>query len=1284
MRKACIGVLACAALLLATLPAPAQVRITGAVSGTVTDISEAVVPGATVVLKDEGTGITKETITNDSGFFSFPDLNHGTYQISVTLTGFQKSIVTKVVVESGRTTDVRVRMSVGGLEEVVTVEGASPVLETTSNLISGTINRKSLEEMPIAGRNVFGLAVLVPGAAAPTGGSPHFNGMPGGTINPTIDGINNSSNGWKSGGTSFFGTVPARLGAIEEVTVETSGQGAEGGAMGGVNLKFVTRRGTNQYRGSTFWQHRNEGFNANSFFNNARDIEKNRLRRHDFGGNFGGPMLPGTRLGDKLFIFINYEQEYIPQTATRDRDVLKPETEAGFFTYRTAAGEIRSANVLDIARSAGFPSTIDPTIARMLAGHREARQFATVSSTNSLLTEEIAWREPQRNDQYYPTARLDYQITPTLSWMGSWNLYRQDTSGRRSFPLPGLPPQLDTQIRSWWITSTGVNWAINQNLHNEFRYGIQHSGDVIPFREAKYYEQLNGVLNGKPVRFPNSNQGFPLGLQPLANDAAPITGRHYITTITDTFTMVRGNHTYKFGGAFRLSDWRDTSFDAPGSNGFLGLPQYALGMPTGDPAQGIFSAASMPGIPNSDLANVRALYALLTGRVSAVTTGRILDPATLQYSDQVYRENWTASKMGGVHAQDSWRLNPNFTLNYGVRWEITGAPYSKLANANFPDVPNLFGPSTALFKPGTLDGIQNPTITRGKYAAKIDYNNVAPNVGFAWTPMLGDGLLARFLGKGQDSVVRGGYSLTYYDEGTNMFAFNAGSNPGLGQSLRLQPGIGFQPGQLTLQTPLPPFVAFPEVYKETFPQSDFTFSNSFRTMKRDLDTPYVHSWNIGVQRQIMKGTVVEARYVGTRGEHIWRTFNINEVNVFENGFLDDFKRAQNNLAINLAQPTPVSSFQNRGLPGQVPLPIFETAFGARGSQPALPSGSGFTNGTFVTNLQQGVIGTLAQSLAGNANYVCRLYGNAFAPCVRLGYNAPGPYPINMFYANPFAGSQGAWLVDDDSITRYHAMQLQIRRRYSQGLQMTVNYTLGKATGDIWGEDSIQAINYRTLRDRSLDHTTAHYDIRHVFQTFGTYDLPVGKDRRFSIDNRVLDAVVGGWTIGGTLTAQSGTPFRLSSGRNTFNQYDSGVILVNGTTVEDLREAIRISPTASGPNRYWIDPKYIGPDGRANPQFIQVPTEPGVLGDMVILRGKNTWVLHGSLNKDFDLPGRASMRLHLTMTNILNHPIWTAMNWNAGSNTNANINSTTFGQINGPYTGNDHGARQAYFRVEVRY
>src|SRR5262245_54379273 len=332
--------------------ASAQVRITGAITGLVTDPSGALVPGATVQLTDEATGIRKEAVSNESGVFQFPDLNSGRYTVVVTLQGFQTARFEKVVVEASRTTDLRVTLAVGSMGETVTVSGATPLLETTQNTVSNTIDRSQLTALPISGdgRDAFALARLVPGAVAPAGtGSTHYNGMPGGTINPTIDGVNNSSNGFKSGGTSFFGTVPARLGAIEEVTVESAGLGGDAGVEGGVNLKFVTRRGTNKYHGSAFDQARNDRFNANTFQKNARGISKPKTRVHDFGFNFGGPMLPVNGWRDKLFLFVNYEEQWLPQTQTRTQTVLTEEARQGIFRYQTSTGEQRTANLYSIA-----------------------------------------------------------------------------------------------------------------------------------------------------------------------------------------------------------------------------------------------------------------------------------------------------------------------------------------------------------------------------------------------------------------------------------------------------------------------------------------------------------------------------------------------------------------------------------------------------------------------------------------------------------------------------------------------------------------------------------------------------------------------------------------------------------------------------------------------------------------------------------------------------------------------------------------------------------------------
>lgn len=1281
--------LICAMLLLGALPVGAQVRITGGISGTVTDSQDAVIPGATVQLKDEGTGITRDTVTNDSGFFQFPDLNHGIYSITVSLQGFQKAVYNRVVVESGRNTDLRVKLTPGGLEETVTVEAATtPVLETSSNLIANTLNRKEITELPLTSRDTFQLARLVPGAVAPQGtGSTHYNGMPGGVINPTIDGINNSSNGFKSGGTSFFGTVNARLGAVEQITVESGGVAGDSAVTGGVNLKFVTRRGSSQYRGSGFWQHRNENLNANTYANNRSQLEKAEFRRHDYGGNFGGPLIPTAGLREKLFLFVNYEHEYIPQTQLRSNTVLTDEASQGIFRYTTATGESRTVNVLQMAAASGFPSSVDPIIANILTQQRDARAFGDLIETAATnpRTRLLQWEQPQKEIRFYPTARLDYQITPNLSWMGSWNYRGADAQGRPNWPIPGYPHQLDTFHAAWWITSTGLNWTINNNTHNEVRFGVQHSGDTIPGRERRFYEELNGTVNGLPARFT-----FPLGLSPMSADNSPITGRHYITTIYDTLTLNRGNHTWKFGGNYRDTQWRDTSFDGPGTAGFLLLPRYSLGLSATDPAANLFSTTTIPGLSSNDVGAAQSLYGFLTGRVSQIATGRVVDAATLQYSDSelTYRENWTSAWFAGLFVQDQWRVNPDFTLNYGLRWEMNQAPYSHLGQHVFPDVANLFGPSTRLFAPGELNGVANPIMRAGnKYAAKADYVNPGPHAGFSWMPKFQNSLLGKIFGTGEDTVIRGGYDVTYYDEGTLMFSATAGNNPGQSQQLLARPGIEYAAGSVTLQSPLPTFAQLPGEFKREWPMADFTFGNTnIGTMYEDLKMPWVQAWNISVQRQIMPNTVVELRYTGNKGHNVWHTYPINEVNIFENGFLDEFRRAQSNLAINVANGR--TGFANNGLPGQVPLPIFDAAFGARGAQPALGAGQAYTSTGFITNLQNGEAGRMAQSMATNPIYLCRMVGNNLTPCGTLNYTAAGSYPINFFTANPYAVAGGgqSLLVDDDATSRYHAMQLQLRRRYAGGVTMNVNYTLGKNYSDIWADNANQQHNYRTLRDKSLDDSPAPHDVRHVVQAYGTYDLPFGRDRRYKLGNNAfLDALAGGWTLGGLLQAQSGSPFRLVSGRQTFNQFDSGVILANGHTIEEIQDMIKINPNPSATNgsRYWVDPRLIGPDGRANPEYLQVPTTPGELGQFLYLRGVNVWNVNASLNKTTAIVGRTRMTIHLTVENVFNHPVFGTPGF-LGS---ADITSQTFGQTTNPLTGGiltANGARGMYLRLDFSF
>src|SRR5215469_5521665 len=1270
--------LSLASLAFLTLPLEAQIRIAGAISGTITDPTGAVVPNAAVTLKDEGTGITKQTTANGEGEFLFPDLNFGLYEVSVSVQGFRAERVAHVKVLAGRVSDVPVNLSVGQSSETVTVEGEAPLLETTSNLISRTIEADAVRDLPLGGRNTLGLARLVPGQQTLlNNGDTHYHGLPGGAINVTTDGINNASNGFKSGGTSFFQTVPARLGAGEEIAVETGGLGAESGAESGVNLKFITKRGTDHYHGTLYWQPTSSQFNANSWFRNAQGLTNPKLHIHEFSGGIGGPLITITKWGlkNKLFFFANIEWTYQPQLTTHSFNYLNALAQQGTFSYR-AAGTIQTANVLQIAQSKGFQGTIDPTIASYVLAHQNqalAHGFLTPINNNfnqqlfTFLTPENLW-------SYFPTARLDYQATSKLAIQGTWNLRHFRDPGFPQTPISGAPDQSQFLVAGYWLYSVGVNYAVTPHTLNEFRYGVQHSGDVIPGSNPGIYD----IGGGRDLRLslPVNNPSF-VQVPSLVLDQSTVTGRHYITTIYDTATLIRGTHTFTVGGNYRRTDWKDTAQAGP--NGILGAPRYNIGNQSNDPINsGVFvggtvAGATLPGASPTDVTNARLLYDLLTSRMNTVVDGAVVNPNTLQYGGP---ENvtWTRSYRGGVYGQDSWRLRTNLTLNYGLRWEMQGAPFNVNGITAFPDMANFFGPSVGLFQPGTLSGNNDPLNLVGHHVSEARLNNLGPNLGFAWNPRSESGLRGKLFGR--STVLRGGFGMVYYDEGSQMFAAGAGNNPGKLQTLQATAGVNGVPFGLTLQSPLPAFTAFPGAYSTTFHQADFTFGNTFQTMAPNLRTPYTENWNFGIQREIIRDTVLEVRYVGTAGHSGWRRIDYNAVTIFENGFLQEFQNAQNNPKINGN-----TSFQFKGLPGQVPLPIFDAAFGARGTcGPNCNAILGnYTNGAFIGQLLQGQAGALANTLATNSAFVCRMFGSTFTPCAnRFGVNAPGPYPINFFLTNPF--SAGTLLLTEDSgATNYNGLQVNLRGKRGNGFSYIANYTWSHSFSNIWGDNANNDGSIKTIRNKALDMQPSLFDQRHVFNFYSLYDLPVGKNRLLNISNPILDTLIGGWKLSGVFTVASGSPFRLGSGFLTVNGNDGGIVLAPGVTKAQIQNAMSISQVPGSTNRYWQPPSMIGPNGQANPAFFLTPAA-GTFGDYLFLYGRNNWNVDSAIEKTFSLTERWKLSLWMSSTNVLNHPIWNPNPNNPSNSTTLTTTSTTFGQMTAP----QNGPRNLQWRALVTF
>jgi hypothetical protein len=1232
------GVFVSLLALLLPLAATAQVTTTGDIRGSVLDPSGAAIPATELKLVNEATGIERSTVSTADGGFVFLALPAGTYKITATAKGFQTAVSSGITVETARTTDVSLRLAVGAITEQVEVKDVAAALETSSTTISTTVKNNMIQNLPLRGRDLLSFGLLTAGAQRGSSDrSSTFNGLPNASLNITLDGINDNSQRFKSGGTSNFVFAPLRLGAIEEVTVSTSGMSADASGTGAMQLRFVTKKGTNDFHGSAFEQFRNNVLNANSWFNNAAGLPTPRLRLNEYGGSLGGPIFR-----NRLFFFVNYEELRNPSQSVINNTMLTPEAQQGIFRYADASGTVHTANVLQIAGAAGFPSQIDPAIAQMLSRMNSAVSAGSLTGQD-LFRNRLQWNRTGGVLERYPTASLDYQITPTLSWSGSWNLRWRDIRGTQRWPGESFQPESEF-ISTYFIVSSGLNWAIRPTILNEFRAGVQGNPEMFNAKESISKFNFNG-------RYMQVN--FPLGIPLLVGNTLPSPDNNPVYNVYDNLNVVRGPHTYTFGGSLlHTSNW-EANFGGGNSGGVPpSIPQFSLGVVSSDPVASALSSANLPGIRSDDLSNAWALYALLTGRLSNITNSRAVDEKTHQYQDFSPFVRREAMTTWGLYFKDSWRARHNLTFNYGLRWEFTGDNHNTNGVYTSPTPADLLGPSTSLFAPGVLNGNLNPQIEVRPKLYNRDYVNPAPSFGFAWNPRQENGALGKLLG-GNRTVVRGSFAIAYYQEGLLPIEQYASWNPGLMQSLFLSPGMtGFNPGGLSVSGALPALNTFPAAFAPSMPQSLFTFSgNDLSTVNMNLHSPYVTNWMFGIQREIASRTVIEVRYVGNKGTHLWHGYNQNEVNIFENGFLNEFKNAQNNLAINKAAG--VTSFAYAGLPGQAALPIFDAAFGARGGQPALGAASGYGNGTFITELQQGQAGALAAALAGSPTYLCRMVGNALSPCAGLGYNAAGPYPMNFFQPNPFNAGGNLMLMNDYSYSSYNALQLEFRRT-SGGLTFNASYTYGKSLGDFFAESDIATLNYTTLRNRDLNKGPSVFDIRHTGVAYVAYDLPFGAGHKLA-GNSIVNRFIGGWSLSSIMRLQSGRPFLLTSGRATVNQYDSGVIL-NGMTTSELQNLMSIGP---GPrkNISFVDSTLVGSDGRANPSILSVPTTPGQFGQNIYLYGPGLFMMDMALGKDIPVTEKIRMSFQAEALNVLNHPVFMV----GGQGATVSITSTTFGQ-----------------------
>jgi hypothetical protein len=1266
MTKGCVrlAVLALFALAFAS-GAFAQGSSTGTISGVVVDSGGAVIPGADVVVKNVGTGESFSTVTSGDGVFVVPALITGTYSVSVSLQGFKTAVLNNVVVNSGVTASLRATLEIGGLTEEVVVQANSELVQTQTATVSTVLDTRQVASLPLSSRNAADFVVFLPGVTTAAGNRDSIvNGLPQSTINMTLDGVNIQDNTLKTTD-GFFAIVGPRIDAIEEISYTAAASGADSAGGGSTQIRYTTKSGTNELRGSVFHQYRSDELNANTWFNKRDGLEKAELLQNQPGFNLGGPVvLPGFDGRNKAFFFVNYEELRQPSGTRRTRQIFHPDAERGIFRYSTAAG-VQSINLFELAARNGQLATPDPIISRLLADIRTATgKEGNVRELTDPLYQQYSYQVPTQSMNRYPTVRLDYQLSARhrLTWSMNFQYFGggPDTTNNREAYFPGFPVQAN-QSSTRRATSGWLRSIIGPTMVNEFRIG--YGGAPVIFAQNEFNRSLwDGSVANQGGFYLNMAQA--MGITPTQNGMnaganGTTSGRDAFHRIYEnTLNWQKGSHSLNIGGSF-------TTFELWQENQTI-TPEINFDVLTGDPALAMFTGANFPGASTTNITNAQRLYAILTGRVSQIQGNARLNESTNKYEYLGEGVQRAQQRQVGLWWQDSWHMGPNFTLNYGARYDMT-FPFVALNNSySIGDLDDVYGRSGVgnLFMPGTLTG-ERPTFRQLKErerAYPMDWNNISPSVGFAWTPNAGGGFLRRITGSNSgDFVLRGGYSRSYTRLGLTDFAGQVANNPGVSipvnRSLSLG-NLGSLPLLFRDTSRLGP-PAFPESFVEPYTE---VVTGDITIFSPELVVPFSETWQAGVTRAIGRTMSIEARYLGARSDGEWRSNNYNELNIIENGFIDEFKLAMTNLqANNAAGGNRAGSFAYFGPgTGTAPLPIILSYFtganrNAAGDPAAYTSSTNFRSNTYVQPLAR--LNPHPYQFASNLSGDATLRGRALT----------GGLPANFFVANPDLLG-GAFIVENTNRTMYNSMALEFKRRSATGLSFGGSYVLGHATES----------NFLSLRIDSpmVRNAGTEGDVSQALKLNVVYPLPFGRGQRWGNGaNGLVDRIIGGWQVAGNARLQTG---RL---------LDLGNVRLVGMDKDELQKAFKLRIDSEQAVFLWpqdiidntVKAFSVDPNSASGYSALGAPTGRYIapadsLDCIETVRGEGrcglqSVVVQGPIFKQFDLSivkrveiiGRLNAEIRLDALNVFDNVNFAPVSGLTTSTQSTNVN---FNRMNG--------------------
>ena len=1181
-RNFIIGVVA---FLVVAVCASAQVGTTS-VRGTVTDRSGAAVAGAKVTLVSTAQAIQREMQTNQTGDYEFLALPPGAYTLAVEVTGFRKFEQKGIQLLVNVPATQNVTLEVGTTTETIEVSAQAVTLNTTDATLGNAFNENQVKQLPLEGRNVPDLLSLQAGVLY-TGNRPDINtdvdtrsgavnGARSDQSNVTLDGIpvNNEK------GNAFTSVLPVTLDSVQEFRVTTTNYNADQGSSSGAQVALVTKSGTNSFHGSAYEYNRNTFTSANDYFIKAAQIQNclasgtalsakqcnqaPKLIRNIFGGSVGGPIKK-----DRFYFFLNYEGTRRLEETSAVRTIPTDSLRDGIVYYKCAVAsqcpngtvtglsgktypvQCTDANTCYFALNATQITNMDP--------QHKGPDPATLAYFNSfphpndgsvgdgLNYSGFRFSSPISDTKNWYIAKFDYNITQDGKHRISWSGALANESNPRGQYLPASPAGSlfnYTNAEDSFVNYNkgfviNYNGVISNSLVNSFRYGFvrESVGDIGDSNQQ--YIILRGITQGV-----TRSTAFQRPIHTFADDLSWSRGKHTLQfgASLSYSRNPRNNTSNSFSDGAANASWLDTS-------GML----VKTGSPFNPSKNGFPAGAS--SFANSYDFPLMAMLGMVTE--DDATYNYKKDGSVLPQGAPVQRH--FAEDGWEFYGQDSWKIKPNLTLTYGLRYSLFAPPWETggLQVSPSMDLSDWFNQRAKNMENGipsnqdplisfSLGGPNNPGNKGGIW--NWDYKDFGPRLALAWSPNASSGLFHSLFGGPGKTVVRAGFGMVYDNIGNGILdTFDTAGSFGLATTLSNPAGIetaacaprltdmhaipttdlgcpanGGTPA--TMFIPAPPGT-FPQTFPATLDSGGFAITWG---LDQNIKTPYSYTLDFSVGRELPKGFSLQVSYVGRLSHRLLTQSDL----AMPMNFVDkksglDYFTAITALAKIYRTGVSTDNFNAAMVPAKV------AQYWADVLSPLAP-GDQYATGACGNNPTTSAVVAIYDLYCGfNLNETTGLFVLDYFGVSGTSGNSYVPSTGTNTFFDPQYSSLYAWRSNANA--NYHAMQVNLQHAMRHGVQFDFNYTFSKSI-DIssdaarigaWSGLGGQVIN---SWDPNAMRAVSDFDAKHQFNANWIAELPFGKGRLVASGaHGLLDAIIGGWQLSGLFRVTSGLPFNVFNG-----------------------------------------------------------------------------------------------------------------------------------------------------------